>query len=165
MLFSFGTLLCKGVCLLISLYSTVGWNPLQNSPPDSCNFLYGFGQIWVLLVWVCLHSGEGIREKDNLLAVMIWNLHYGGSLHEGFCFCTVVGALLSNGHACCGFLSFWDADKYSCPSTGHCVGCWPIREYLDPCTHISQQWQPGTRVLPYQLWGDHPKPSRSPGGG
>ena len=60
---------------------------------------------------------------------MIWSLNYGGSLHEGFCFCTVVGAVLSNGHACLGFLSSWEVDKYSCPS----VGCWPIGEYMDPC--------------------------------
>ena len=39
MLFSSGTLLCKGVQSLISWYSTVGWNPLQNSPPGSCNVL------------------------------------------------------------------------------------------------------------------------------
>ena len=29
---------------------------------------------------------------------MIWSLHYGGSMHDSFCFCTVVRAVLSNSH-------------------------------------------------------------------
>ena len=41
MLFSSGTLLCKDVRLLVSWYFAVGWNPLQNSPPGSCNFAVG----------------------------------------------------------------------------------------------------------------------------
>ena len=131
--FSSGTILCKDVRLLFSWYSTVGWNPLQNSLPDRCNLLWGFGQVWELVVLICLQDWKGVREKDNLLAVMIWSPHCRGSQHEGFCFCTVVGALLSNGHACCGFLSCWEEDTYSWPSVGHRVGCWPIGEYMDPC--------------------------------
>ena len=133
MLFSSGTLLCQDARLLISWYSTVGWNPLQNSPPVSCNVLLGFGQVWELVVLVCLQDGEGVREEYNLFAFMIWSLDYGGSLYVGFCFCTVIGAVLSYGHACWDFLSSWEVDQYTCPSVGHRVRCWPISEYMDPC--------------------------------
>ena len=71
MLFSSGTLLCKDVHLLISLYSTVGWNPLQNGPPGSCNLLQGIGQVWELVVLVCLQDGEGVREEYYMFAVVI----------------------------------------------------------------------------------------------
>ena len=57
---------------------------------------------------------------------MVWR---GGCCSK----CRLGRQLNSNGHACCGFLSSWEADKYSCPSVGHHIGCWPNGEYMDPC--------------------------------
>ena len=58
---------------------------------------------------------------------MIWSLDYGDSLYEGFCFCTVIGAVLSDGHACWDILSSWEVDQYTCPSVDRRVRCWPYR--------------------------------------
>ena len=45
---------------------------------------------------------------------------------------SITGAVLSDGHACCGFLSSWEVDQYSCLSVGHHLGCWLIGEYMYP---------------------------------
>ena len=129
MRFSSGTLPYKNARLIISWYSPVGWNPLLNNILVAATWCRAFLQVWELVVLMCLQDGEEIREEDNQLTVMIWCLHYGHSLHEGFCFYTVAWAVLSNGHACCYFLSSWEVVQNSCPS----VGCWPISEYMDPC--------------------------------
>ena len=104
MLFSSGTLLCVAVRILIDNPWWAGFHCRTALPvaANDCKALPRFGSVWFL---ICLKDGEGVREEDNLLAVMIWSLHYEGSLYESSCFCTVVGAVLSNSQACCGSLS------------------------------------------------------------
>ena len=73
----------------------MGWNPLQNSPPGSCDLLQGFGQVWELVTnggaGILVHFPGGQKESvsaavgrhcSNYHAVGIIQFPHGNINHE-----------------------------------------------------------------------------------